>query len=218
MRLSTSGTISQSNVRCLEINAVQFNINTNLSVLWSRFGFIRCTVHARRSRGNRRRGAFFHDVGRHLLWEVSFEIVFKKKSSSSVSSIRVNAVMYVDTVPDMNGYPHEVSRDQLVRQWCHSLWFHRLPAVVATACLSVVLVLFISPTARERLVWNFPNFLSHSNFLPISVRDTRPEGRMARGRRPSIGCLAFERVANGARPGLGHNRDCLQSFSLHINT
>jgi len=135
-----------------------------------------------------------------------------------VSSVRVHAVKYADTVPDMNGYPHEVSRVQLVRQWCHSLWLHRLPAVVATACLSVVLVLFISPTARERLVWNFPNFLSHSNFLPISARDTRPEGRMARGRRHSIGCLAFERVANGARPGLGHNRDCLQSLSLHINT
>lgn len=140
-----------------------------------------------------------------------------KKSSLVMSSASVS-LKCADTVPDMNGYPDEVSRVQLLRQWCHSLWFHRSPAVVATACLSVALLLFISPTARERLVWNFPNFLSHSNFLPISVRDTRPEGRMARGRRPSIGCLAFERVANGARPGLGHNRDCLQSFSLHINT
>lgn len=81
-----------------------------------------------------------------------------------------------------------------------------------------VWVLFISGTARERLVWNFPNFLSHSNFVPISVRDTRPDGRMARGRRPSIGCLVFERAANGARSGLGHNRGCLQSCRLHINT
>lgn len=76
--------------RCSKINVLQVRINTNLSVLRSRFGFIRCSVHARRSRGNRRRGVFFHDIGRHLLWEVSFEICLKR--NPPVSSTRVNAV------------------------------------------------------------------------------------------------------------------------------
>lgn len=41
---------------------------------------------------------------------------------------------------------------------------------------------------------------------------------MARGRRPSIGCLVFERAANGARLGLGHHREVPSIIRLHINT
>lgn len=63
-----------------------------------------------------------------------------------------------------------------------------------------LLHVFISHPARERLVWNFPNFLSHSNFLPIRARDTRPErGRLVVGALPLVVWLP-ELAANGARP------------------
>lgn len=48
---------------------------TNLPVLWSRLGFIRCRVHAGCSSSNRRDGCLFQYIGRHLLsvWNIPQE-------------------------------------------------------------------------------------------------------------------------------------------------
>lgn len=93
----------------------------------------------------------------------------------------------------------------------------RLPGADAESlCWTLrVWLVFISRTARERLVWNFPNFLSHSNFPPIRARDTRPEGgRLVVGALPLV-VWPLELAANGARPGFRAQPGKLPSVFNH---
>ena len=66
------------------------------------------------------------------------------------------------------GKEDPVSAGRRLFGWLHSVLCESDSSVRVSAAL-----IYVSQTARDRLVWNFPKFISHSNFPPITGRDTR---------------------------------------------
>lgn len=180
-------------------------------------GFIGSCVHACRGCSNRRGGGFFHHIGRHLFiekyptkpQEITIQLCRK------AGEVRVFRLRYLKVSSPLKKRknPEMCIELESVRATCSSSDYQERMQSLCWA-LRVWLV-FISLTARERLVWNFPNFLSHSNFPPIRARDTRPEGgRLVVGALPLV-VWPLELAANGARPGFRAQPGKLPSVFNH---